>query len=90
MDLKGELLQILSDKKGVDIVSRCAPMALAISTDEAETIDFVAFFGQDAYRFAGELPTIWNVPFRTDMALISVKKVYEASFGQFFEFFEAG
>lgn len=89
MDLKGELFQLLSDKKGVDIVRRCAPMALVISTDKAKTIDFVAFFGPDAHRFAGKLPTIRHVPFCADMAFVPVKKVYEASFGQFFEFFEA-
>jgi hypothetical protein len=55
-------------------------MALVASTDETETIDFVAFFRQYAHLFAGELPSIRNVSFRAHMAFVPVKKVYEASF----------
>jgi hypothetical protein len=55
-------------------------VALIISTDKTETIDFVAFFRQYTHLFAGKLPSIRNISFRTDMAFIPVKKVYEASF----------
>lgn len=79
-DLKGNLLQLLKDKKGVNVFCRCAPMALVFSADKAETIDFVPFFRQYAYLLTGELPSVWYVSLCADMAFVPVKKVYQAGF----------
>lgn len=88
-DLKGELLQLLADKTSVDVLLGCSPMALVVAAYQAKTVDLVPFFRRDADFFAGELPAVRNVPFRANMAFISVKKVYQPCFGQFFEFSEA-
>jgi hypothetical protein len=64
-------------------------MARAVPADEGKTVDFRAFFRRDEHLFPGELPAVGDIARSADMAFISIKKVDQPPFKQFFEFCKA-
>lgn len=88
-DLKRQQFQFVEDEICVNTLGRCLEMAAVVAADEAETVDFRAFFGGDEHVLPRELPAVRDVARSADMALVPIKEVDQPHFGQFFEFGQA-
>lgn len=66
----------------------CEPMVDIVPVNHSEYIKPCGFHGRNKYILSGELPAVWHISLRADMAFVSEVKVNESLITKIFKFLQ--
>ena len=86
--LEGEPVEELSDLAGGDAFGGQKPVVVVFAVNHAEDVEAGYPLRGDVHILVGKLPSVRDVPFRADVALVGVVEVYAAFDSLLFKFLQ--